>query len=403
MMSKRNNYHHLTKLIIGVIFLCFISVTFLSQTVSAYPKLTKNQIQLISDFTLDNKANAGGTITSNYYVFPDTKGLHGGPGVIRVVDRKTCKVTDKVKIGSMYLSGLYNKAGTNYITLIGMGSQKGCYKLNGSKLQKASGCSTPPGRTLIYQGTGQGNTVTMNGYTFKIAGFTGGRIRVWKNSGGVVATYDIPKSVVNAEPENIAIDSATGELWINYTKKKNGKRHSLWYKIKSSVFSKYTGKKGSSNPTKCNNSAASSEARTPSKSAARKKTASDYQKDSYTPSVSTYDGVVSTIFFGTIQDDGEGCGVYTVLDLVMTILTIGIGVTALIGITISGITYLTAKDNVEKTTKAKRRIFEIVIGLVAYAAIWGILTFLLPEFNPELKTCTQSTETTKTTETTESA
>ena len=87
----------------------------------------------------------------------------------------------------------------------------------------------------------------------------------------------------------------------------------------------------------------------------------------------------------------------------MTILTIGIGVTALIGITISGITYLTAKDNVEKTTKAKRRIFEIVIGLVAYAAIWGILTFLLPEFNPELKTCTQSTESTETTETTESA
>lgn len=162
----------------------------------------------------------------------------------------------------------------------------------------------------------------------------------------------------------------------------------MWYKIDSSVFSKYTGKKGHSNPTICKGNEASESSS--SSSSDNPSSVIDNPADpssGYTPTDSTYDGVIDTIFFGTIRDDGKGCGVYTVLDLVFQIMTIGVGVLAVLGITISGITYLTAGGDVAKTTKAKRRIYEIVIGLVAYAALWAILTFLLPEFNPELKTC----------------
>ena len=371
----------------SILFLASLLVLPIIFATTAYADttITKKQIQLVADFTLDNKANAGGTITKDYYVFPDTKGLHGGPGTIKVVSRSSCKSVTSTKIGSVYLSGLYNKWGTNYITLIGMGKQKGCYKISNSKLQKASGCSTPPGRSLTYQGTGQGNTDTINGYTFKVAGFSGGKIGVWNSSGTRVATYVIPKSVVSAEPENISIDGATGEVYINFASKVKGKRHSLWYKIDSSVFSKYTGKKGTSNPTKCKNSTSTSgSSSTTTSSVVSSSTSSSSSSSStpnYTPSQSTYDGSVSTIFFGDIQDDGEGCGVYMILNLILDILTYGIGIAAIIGISISGIMYLTSKGNEANTTKAKRRIYEIVIGLAAYAVLYVALNFLLPGGN----------------------
>ena len=88
--------------------------------------------------------------------------------------------------------------------------------------------------------------------------------------------------------------------------------------------------------------------------------------------------IVETNFFGNIKDDDNGCGVYTILNLVIDILSIGIGLLAVIGVTIVGIKYLTAKDSTEQTQKAKSRMLEITIGLVAYAVLYTGLQFLLP-------------------------
>ncbi|MBQ6375332.1 hypothetical protein IJJ37_00105 [Candidatus Saccharibacteria bacterium] len=71
-----------------------------------------------------------------------------------------------------------------------------------------------------------------------------------------------------------------------------------------------------------------------------------------------------------------------ILKLVVEIMTIGIGIVGAIGITIAGIQYITAGGNEEQTRKAKRRIFEIVIGLFAYVLIYAALTFLIPDFQP---------------------
>ena len=75
-----------------------------------------------------------------------------------------------------------------------------------------------------------------------------------------------------------------------------------------------------------------------------------------------------------------GDGVLCIVELVINVMTIGIGVVAVIGIVIAGVQYLTAGGNEEQTRKAKRRILEIVIGLAVYAAIYVILYFLLPNF-----------------------
>ena len=92
-------------------------------------------------------------------------------------------------------------------------------------------------------------------------------------------------------------------------------------------------------------------------------------------------GCVSTSILGEKGcscDSGNGDSVLHILNLVVDIMTIGIGVLGVIGISITGIQYLTAGGSEEKTRKAKRRMFEIVIGLVAYVLIYAFLKWLMP-------------------------
>ncbi len=75
-------------------------------------------------------------------------------------------------------------------------------------------------------------------------------------------------------------------------------------------------------------------------------------------------------------EDGTIC----ILNLVVDIMSIGIGVLGVIGITVVGIQYLTAGGSEEKTRKAKQRMFEIVVGLVSYVVIYAFLKWLMPGF-----------------------
>lgn len=76
------------------------------------------------------------------------------------------------------------------------------------------------------------------------------------------------------------------------------------------------------------------------------------------------------------DSDGVGC----ILKLVVDIMSIGIGILGVIGITVVGIQYLTASGDEAKTRKAKQRMFEIVVGLVTYVIIYAALRWLLPSF-----------------------
>lgn len=82
-----------------------------------------------------------------------------------------------------------------------------------------------------------------------------------------------------------------------------------------------------------------------------------------------------------VCDCGGGEGIMYILNLAINILTAGIGVVAVIGIVIAGIQYLTAGGSEEQVKKAKRRIFEIVLGLAVYVLIYAILSWLIPDFN----------------------
>lgn len=77
---------------------------------------------------------------------------------------------------------------------------------------------------------------------------------------------------------------------------------------------------------------------------------------------------------------GNGESVRSVLGYVVNILTVGVGILGVVGISITGVQYLTAGGNEEQVKKAKRRLFEIVIGLAFYAVIFSLMRWLIPDF-----------------------
>ena len=95
------------------------------------------------------------------------------------------------------------------------------------------------------------------------------------------------------------------------------------------------------------------------------------------------EGQVETAILGdpsTHCYDVQGEGVIGILNIVIDFMTVGVGILGVLGITWAGLTYLTAGGSEEKVRTAKRRMFEIVIGLAVYVLIYAILKWLLPQF-----------------------
>ena len=60
------------------------------------------------------------------------------------------------------------------------------------------------------------------------------------------------------------------------------------------------------------------------------------------------------------------------------ILILGFINGAVIGIIISGIQYSASAGDPTAMAKAKKRIIEIIIGVLAYGLLWGFLNWLIP-------------------------
>lgn len=71
-------------------------------------------------------------------------------------------------------------------------------------------------------------------------------------------------------------------------------------------------------------------------------------------------------------------GIEEILNLVLNIIVYGLGVAAVIGVIIAGIMYMTARDSEAQVTKAKTRLYEVVIGLIAWALMYVVLKWLIP-------------------------
>ncbi|MDR0979855.1 MAG: hypothetical protein LBM12_01720 [Candidatus Nomurabacteria bacterium] len=74
--------------------------------------------------------------------------------------------------------------------------------------------------------------------------------------------------------------------------------------------------------------------------------------------------------------DGEG--IFAILNLVLNILTVGVGVAATGGMIFAALRYTQAKSDVAAAAGAKKMIIDIIIGLVIWAIFWALLQWLLP-------------------------
>lgn len=70
--------------------------------------------------------------------------------------------------------------------------------------------------------------------------------------------------------------------------------------------------------------------------------------------------------------------IYGILAIVLNVLTAAVGVAAVIGIVIAGIQYMSSSGDPATMTKAKNRIVQVVIGLVAWGLMWAFLNWLIP-------------------------
>lgn len=71
-----------------------------------------------------------------------------------------------------------------------------------------------------------------------------------------------------------------------------------------------------------------------------------------------------------------------ILSLILKIVIYGLGAAATIGVIVAGVQYMTARDNEAQVATAKRRLVEVVIGLIAWAAMFVVLQLLIPGFDP---------------------
>ena len=74
----------------------------------------------------------------------------------------------------------------------------------------------------------------------------------------------------------------------------------------------------------------------------------------------------------------EENGIWGILLTIITILTAGVAILAVGGFVYGGILYATAEDKSDQVSKAKQTIFNVVIGLVAFALMFSLLQFIIP-------------------------
>lgn len=71
-------------------------------------------------------------------------------------------------------------------------------------------------------------------------------------------------------------------------------------------------------------------------------------------------------------------GIWAILLFVLNIMTAGVGVLGVGGIVFASVLYASAGGNMEQTKRSKLIMFDVALGLVAYALMYSFLNFIIP-------------------------
>lgn len=76
--------------------------------------------------------------------------------------------------------------------------------------------------------------------------------------------------------------------------------------------------------------------------------------------------------------DVQSNPIWSILLIIINIMTAGVGILAVAGITYGAVLYTTAEDKANQVRQAIDIITNVVIGLVAFALMWALLNFIIP-------------------------
>lgn len=94
-------------------------------------------------------------------------------------------------------------------------------------------------------------------------------------------------------------------------------------------------------------------------------------------------GGVNTSLINCDQTGGDTkdvtqTGIWGILLFVLNIMTAGVGVLGVGGIVFASVLYASAGGNMEQTKRAKLIMFDVALGLVAYALMYSFINFIVP-------------------------
>lgn len=87
---------------------------------------------------------------------------------------------------------------------------------------------------------------------------------------------------------------------------------------------------------------------------------------------------IDTILFGQVCDKCDGGAILKVVSEVFKFMSASVLLLAVIGVIICGVMIMTARDNPAQVAKGRKRLIDVIIGLVVYAFMFVIANFLIP-------------------------
>ena len=90
------------------------------------------------------------------------------------------------------------------------------------------------------------------------------------------------------------------------------------------------------------------------------------------------DNDCTTILDNSWCNEKDGGGITEIIKFGANILMWGLGLAATIGIVVCGVMIITARDDPAQVQKARKRMIEIAIGLVAWVLIEVLIQFIIP-------------------------
>lgn len=327
----------------------------------------------------------GGTVTEQYYVFSVYKN-DNSKNYIYIANRSDGKIIKTISGNWGHMNSFYYDWGSGQVRILNMkngkkqsASKDGCLDLATLKMRKDGDCASKRSPDYGVKGlTGQGEAQA-DGYVY-VLGWDGGaelhpnQTYAWQRNDNIIFVYEkgtkkliksfyIPKGVVNGEVEDISIDG-NGDVYLFYAQlhKDAGKQGAAFYKIPASVIG----------TTKDHNAPGYGG----DSSLAPEEVPTEEQKNSKKCSTSVLsDAYCDT---GGSGPGGDMSSINGILQLVVTILSGGVGIGGTIGIVWSGIIIMTSRDNSARLALGKKRLLEIVVGLALYAVAAGMILWLIP-------------------------